>query len=249
MAEIPPDFPLTKAQARIREAHRSGDAFVSPGLGDALRPLGPPTLHLDFEVLSAGEPLYAGTRPYQPIPFQWSLHAVDGSGASTHRAFLADGRDDPRREFAESLLEATGATDAPILVWSNYEAGVLRRLSDALPSLRPELLALASRLVDLLALVREHLYQPAFGGSYSIKDVAPALAPGFGWGDLAESTGIADGAAAAAAFESLARDPLAGETEERIRAALRAYCARDTEAMVRVHAALRQLAESPGPAA
>ena len=52
-------------------------------------------------------PLYAGTRPYQTIPFQWSLHASGGDGILHHRAFLADGAGDPRRRFAEMLVRPT----------------------------------------------------------------------------------------------------------------------------------------------
>ena len=59
IAEIPDDFSLTALQARIREAHRTGEPFVSPELAYALAPLGPPALYLDFETMIPAEPLYA----------------------------------------------------------------------------------------------------------------------------------------------------------------------------------------------
>src|SRR5208283_5082098 len=52
---------------------------------------------------------------YQTVLFQWSLHAIDGDGVPHHREFLADGGDNPRRRFAETLIEALAAFDAPIL--------------------------------------------------------------------------------------------------------------------------------------
>ena len=85
IAEIPDDFALTALQARVREAHRSGRPFVSTDLASELAPFGPPALYLDFEALMPAEPLYEGTRPYQALPFQWSLHRVDASGSATHR--------------------------------------------------------------------------------------------------------------------------------------------------------------------
>jgi Domain of unknown function(DUF2779) len=66
-------------------------------------------------------PLDTGTRPYQTIPFQWSLHTTTGDGALSHQEFLADGSEDPRRRFAETLIEALEGFEAPIVVYSAYE--------------------------------------------------------------------------------------------------------------------------------
>jgi hypothetical protein len=241
ISEIPEDFPLTALQARIREAHRSGEVSVSPDLAVVLEPLIPPALYLDFEALLPAEPLYTGTRPYQAIPFQWSLHRLDAEGRIWHRDFLADGREDPRLAVATSLLETAGDGDEPVLVWSGFEDRILRELSQAFPSLAIPLGELRARLCDLCAITRGQVYHPAFRGSFSIKDVAPALVPGFGWDDLPRDTGIADGAAAAAAFERIARGEETAADERRVRSALRAYCARDTEAILAVHRALRRL--------
>jgi hypothetical protein len=242
LGEIPDDFPLSALQARVREAHRSGETFVSTELAAALASLGPPALYLDFEALFPAEPLHAGTRPFQCIPFQWSLHRLEADGTAGHREFLAEGRLDPRRAVAERLLEAAGGGEEPVLVWSPFEARVLDELGEALPDLAPALGALRARLRDLCELTRSHVYAPAFRGSFSIKAVAPALAPGFGWKDLADATGIAEGASAAAAFERIAAGEGGGpEQEARVRAALSAYCRRDTEALMAVHRALRGL--------
>jgi hypothetical protein len=54
-----------------------------------------------------------------------------------------------------------------------------------------------SRSLDLLSIVRGGVYFPEFWFSNSIKSVAPAVCPGFGYDDL---EGIADGSAASAAF-------------------------------------------------
>ena len=100
--------------------------------------------------------------------------------------------------------------------------------------------AIIARLVDLLPIVRAGVYLPEFWFSNSIKAVAPALCPGFGYDDL---EGIADGVAASTAFLQLASGCLtAPEEAAQLRAALLAYCQRDTLAMVEVHRALTRLA-------
>ena len=240
ISAIPADFPLTPKQAIIRDAIVSGRAYVSPDLAHLLRGCGPPACYLDFEAMMPPIPLYDGTRPYQTIPFQWSLHAITGDGELRHREFLADGGDDPRRRFADSLVEALHEFDGSIVVYSAYEQTRLRELACEFPDLSESLNAIIARLVDLLPIVRSAVYFPEFGFSNSIKSIAPALCPGFGYDDL---EGIADGVAASAAFLQLASGYLTvPEEADRLRGALLAYCRRDTLAVVQVHQALKRLA-------
>ena len=129
MRDIPPEFTLTPGQQRVVNAVVSGQEFISDELPAALTPLGPPASYLDFETFSPAIPLYASTSPYQRIPFQWSMHHDDGAGEVRHFEFLADGDVDPRREFTETLLKATACLSGPIIVYSGFEAGVLRSLA------------------------------------------------------------------------------------------------------------------------
>jgi len=244
ISAIPPDFPLTARQSVIRDAIATGRAVVAPDLARLLRVYGPPACYLDFEAMMPPIPLYAGTRPYQTIPFQWSLHTLSGDGALHHRAFLADGDGDPRRAFAETLIEALSGTDVPVIVYSAYEQTRLKELAAAFPDLRDPLAAVIARLKDLLPVVRGAVYVPAAGFSNSIKSVGPALCTGFTYDDLDE---IVDGMAAAAAFLQLASGSLTDVAEiDRLRVALLRYCHHDTLAMVELHRALMRLADKSG---
>lgn len=239
ISAIPADYPLSAGQARIRDALVSGKPYISANLASLLQGFGPPALYLDFEAMLPAIPLYPGTRPYQTLPFQWSLHRLSADGALGHDAFLADGRVDPREAFAESLISAVGDEPLPIVVYSAYEASRLRELAALFPHLAGRLEAISGRLVDLLPVVREGVYLAEFWFSRSIKAVAPALCPGFGYEDLAD---VADGSAAAATFVRLASGQAEPEEAARLRMALLKYCERDTLAMVEVHRALRTLA-------
>jgi hypothetical protein len=237
---IPADFLLTPKQVIIRDATAGGHPYVAPDLAGLLSKCGPPACYLDFEAMMPPIPLYEGTRPYQTIPFQWSLHVIGADGVLHHREFLAKGGDDPRRRFARTLIEALAVFDGPILVYSAYEQTRLIELASEFPDLSQLLNALIARLVDLLPIVRAAVYFPEFQFSNSIKSVAPALSPGFGYADL---EGVADGATASAAFLQLATGYLTVPEEvDRLRSALLAYCQRDTLAMVEVHRALTRLA-------
>src|SRR5206468_2269242 len=104
-----------------------------------------------------------------------------------------------------------GAGGEPIVVYSNFEARVLTELASALPDVAAALDALRARLVDLLPVVRRHVYHPAFEGSFSLKAVAPALVDGFGYGDLEH---IAGGGEASAAFLQLASGAVTDPEQE-----------------------------------
>ena len=190
-----------------------------------------------FELLALKD---RGTRPFQTIPFQWSLHTIDREGVLNHAEFLADGVNDPRRQFAETLIDALAYSNGPIIVYSAYEKTRLKELAAEFPDLGTELSTVITRLADLLPIVRSAVYFPEFEFSNSIKSVAPALCPGFSYDDL---DGVADGGAASAAFLQLASGRITDPGEAvQLRAALLAYCKRDTLAKVEVHRALVRLA-------
>jgi hypothetical protein len=240
ISSIPLDFPLTTKQVIIRNAIVSRQPYVATDLARLLHPLGPPACYLDFEAMMPPILLYEATRPYQTIPFQWSLHTVDGDDVLKHFEFLADGVEDPRCRFAETLIDALASSDDPIIVYSAYERTRLNELAANFPDLSASLDALIARLADLLPIVRCAVYFPEFAFSNSIKAVAPALCPGFSYDDL---DGVADGAAASSAFLQLAAGAVADANEAAdLRSQLLTYCERDTLAMVEVHRALTLLA-------
>ena len=115
-------------------------------------------------------------------------------------------------------------------MWSSFESKRLADLADALPEHAAEIARVQARLVDLLPIVRGHVGHPEFGGSFSLKQVAPVLAPEIAYDDL---DGVSDGGEAATALVRLALGTVESADEEAaLRRALLAYCQRDTLALV-----------------
>lgn len=129
-----------------------------------------------------------------------------------------------------------------------FERTAIEGLATAVPHLTGSLQALVGRMRDLLPIVRDHVYHPGFGGSFSLKPVVASLIPELAYDDLE----VADGGAASAALEALLfeRPRMAEPEVNRLRASLLRYCERDTQAMatlvglLRVRATTRRSRES-----
>ena len=243
--EIPDDFKLNDKQARAKTVVKSGRLEISSELKRELAILGPPASYLDFETISSVIPIYAGTKPRQQIPFQWSVHTVDAAENMTHGEYLADGYTDPRRDVAETLIEELGPSDWPILVYhQSTEIGILKKLATEFPDLETPLMEIIERIRDLLPVVKGHIFHPDFfslsslnSSTYSIKNVLPILVPELSYSDL---EGVASGQNASWQFEYIISGEAGADEAEKQRGELLEYCKLDTLAMVEIHNRLRE---------
>jgi hypothetical protein len=235
--EIPTGTKLLPVQRRVKE----NAEWVSPKLDSVLKSVQYPVHHLDFETIMLAVPRFPETRPYQALPVQWSNHIEQTTGELRHEEFLHKDLSDPRKVFAEALLESLGDRGS-ICVYSPYERSILEQLAVAVPSLRQALLRIVGRLWDLFPIIRDHYYHPAFGGSYSIKSVLPAMVPSLAYDDLA----IKEGGHAASQYYRMVFVETDWVEQATIEEALLRYCARDTLAMVELRRALKEKAQVKG---
>ena len=186
---------------------------------------------MDFETVNPAIPRFAGMRPYDQLPFQWSVHKLMKLGAAPeHFEFLATDGTDPRREFITSLCTALGESGNVVAYNAAFESRRLSELAGWLPEFAERIKDIQARLRDLLAIVRNHVYHPAFAGSYSLKSVLPALVPGMSYAGMA----VANGQDAGFTWEKLIRGNSEQTEHERNRKALLDYCEQDTLALVKL---------------
>jgi hypothetical protein len=238
--DLPEDLPLGPIADRQRRAVQAGRVVAERTLGAALGPFTAPLAFLDFETVGLAIPVWNGCHPYDQVPVQFSAQVPDTDGTLRLHAWLAEGPGDPRPALAERLLAACEGAGAIAAYGASFERDRIRELAAALPHLASRLEAVAARLVDLLPVVRNHVYHPDFGGSFSLKAVLPALVPEMSYRGLA----IADGETASLELGRLLFQGNEMEPEERarLRANLLAYCHQDTWGLVRLLERLRGLA-------
>ena len=197
-----------------------------------------PLYFLDFETIGPAVPKYNGSRPYQQLVFQYSLHIQETlTSEIEHREYLADPSQDPRIGFIEQLISDCG-TSGDILVYNiGFERGKLNDLIEVFPEYSNELRGIVNRLKDLMIPFQQKwYYTPEMKGSYSIKYVLPALVPELSYNDLE----IKEGGTASNTFLSMVNGTFAGDVEE-TRNQLLEYCKLDTFAMVKILEKLRQV--------
>lgn len=211
-----------------------------PALNDYLASLWYPLCFIDFETTyMVPIPMYDGTRPYQQVPFQFSLHVIRGpDGELEHHEFLADGAKNPQQEFIERLLAAI-PLDACILTWNQgFEIPRLKETRFAFPGKSSEINAIIDNVRDLMKpFGNMTIYDWRFKGSHSIKNVLPILVPELSYDDLE----INEGGMASSAWLRMINSH---DEEERmcIRKNLLQYCHLDTLAMVRILEEMRRMA-------
>jgi predicted RecB family nuclease len=222
--EIPDDFALSERQRIACTSVQTGQAWFSAELGKELETLRYPLYFTDFESVNPAVPRFAGMRPFDQLPFQWSLHVQREPAAEPeHYEFLANDDADPRREFITSLFGALGESGS-IVVYAPFESQRLSELAAWLPEFAGLIKTIQGRLFDLLPVVRNHVYHPAFAGSYSLKAVLPALVPDLTY----EGMEVGNGQDAGLAWKSLIRGTWDQAEHERLREALLDYCRQDT---------------------
>lgn len=220
------------------QAIKKKDALVDKSaIATFLEKVKYPVFFMDFETFMPAIPLYDKTKPYQHIPFQFSLHyKKDKNAPLEHFEFLADQHSDPRKSFLEALLKDT-ESEGTILVYDILmEKNVLNGLKKDFPEFASEIDKRLSRMIDLVQPFQERAYyHPDMKNSFSIKNVLPALVPELSYSNLK----IGSGSVAMIAFENLSKETdmfRALETREQ----LLEYCKLDTLAMVKIFEVLEQ---------
>lgn len=215
------------------------DVINKEKIQEFLDTLSYPVYHLDFETFQEAVPSFDGERPFQQVPFQYSLHIEYEDGRIEHKEFLAEEGTDPRRTIAESLCENIPVGVCCTAYFMRFECERLQELAELFPDLKEHLLSIRDNMHDLfIPFGKRDYYTASMAGKASIKNVLPALWPNDPDLDYTKLDGVHRGDEASEAFATLvgkAPDEIA-----KIREQLLKYCGLDTLAMVKVLQKLRE---------
>jgi hypothetical protein len=231
--DIPDGFNLTEKQSfRVDVAKSKKTEIDYDSIAKDMDELEYPIYFVDYESFNPAIPMYDGYKPYDQMPFQWSLHVLrEPEGELEHYEFIETEAIDPIPNFLDSLQEVIGDSGA-IIVWNEtFEAKLNERMGEIHPEYKELCENMNARLYDLMNIFRDGRYaDPKFKGSYSIKKVLPVLVPELTY----DGMNIAEGATAMASWDEMVHK-LEDEAEKKqIKDDLLKYCELDTLAMVRI---------------
>ena len=198
-----------------------------------------PLCFLDFETVNPAIPPFDGLRPYEKIPFQYSLHIQYSADSELrHFEYLAEPGIDPRRELLDTLIERI-PENVCIIAWNqSFEIGVMRDLAELFPGQRERIERMIKNFRDLMQPFKSRdIYLWEAKGSYSIKPILPLLAPELSYKNL---EGVANGGDAMDAHFRMNNADSAEELSM-IRMQLLEYCKLDTLAMVKILERMREM--------
>jgi len=238
LKDVPEDYKLTTRQRIQRDSAKGTTHVDKQAIEKFLSEIKKPLHFLDFETMNTAIPVYDGTRPYQQIPFQFSLHIIDGE--PIHRWFLAESKEDPRRAFLKALKEMIGERGSILVYNASFEKRILTELGSELPEYASWIESVLARVIDLLIPFRSFwYYTPCQHGRVGMKTILPAVT-GKGYEDME----IADGETAAREFLRVMQAEVSENERQRVRESLVKYCGRDTEGMIHIWEELKKLVSS-----
>ncbi len=229
MRQVPNSL-LNERQRRVKEYTLSGAVFFdgrSAAADLARHTL--PAAFIAFETIQFALPTWPNTRPFQPVPFQFSIHWLGRQPELEHDAFIDLSGNDPSQAFAEALISACGKSGTIFAYNAGFEMSRIRELADRFPSMRNALMSINERMVDLLKVAELRYYNPIQEGSWSLKKLLPAIAPEMMHERL---KGIKDGVMATNAYLDAIEPATPIAKKDAIKEDLLNYCRLDTLAMV-----------------
>ncbi len=215
-----------------------GTHIDKDGIRSFLSKLSYPLYFLDFETMMPAIPMFDNSKPYQQIPFQYSLHYIINEGGNVmHKEFLGDSCNDPRRALAEQLCRDI-PKDVCVLAYNkNFECSRIKEMAESFPDLADHLNNIKDNIKDLIDPFRAgHYYNRQMGGSLSIKSVLPAVFPNDPSLNYHNLVGVHNGSEAMTIYPKIKDMP--PEEQAAVRTALLKYCELDTFAMVKLWQAL-----------
>ena len=225
------------------ELYDKPDYIDKEKIKEFLNTLSYPLYFLDFETYQMPIPLYDSVKPYEQVPFQYSLHYIENEkGELKHTEFLAESGTDPRRKLAESLVHDIPKNACTLAYNMKFEKMVIKRLSNLYPDLHDNLMNIHDNIKDLMIpFEKRYYYTKNMHGSSSIKQVLPSLFPNNPELDYHNLDLIHNGVEAMNSFNDLSNMPKEEQLYTRER--LLKYCCLDTYAMVKIYEKLKEVSQ------
>ncbi|MYB39858.1 DUF2779 domain-containing protein [Candidatus Saccharibacteria bacterium] len=238
--EVGVETGLSRKQLNQIAVHRTGRPIIDkPEIASMLNRLKPPLSFLDYEAINYPIPLFADSRPFQQIAFQFSLCVLENGEEeepAKYEYLLPVASDEELKRLVDELRRVMPAGGSVVVWHQGAEVSFQNNLAELLPEEKTFFEDLNRRIFDLEKIFSgQHYVHPGFKGKTSLKNVAPVLAPELSYSDL----NISEGSQASRMWDQALGE--ADEVRQKIFDDLLRYCHYDTLVMVRIYQHLKRL--------
>lgn len=233
IADVPDDFELTEIQKKQVKVYKSKTPIINfAAIKQELNKLTYPLYFLDYESYSCPIPRFKGFKPWQQMPFQFSLQVLaDGNAELVNVVYLHECDSDPSEVIIKKLIRLIGSAGSVVVWHKSFEQMINNQLGERHPEHKAFLQNLNDRFFDLEEIFTKQYYvDPRFNGKTSIKSVLPVLIPDLSYYGLSIQSGDV---ASAKWFSMITSDDTLGEKIS-IANELKNYCNFDTYAMYEI---------------
>lgn len=238
ITKIPGDVKLSEKQIIQLKCHKNGAPHIDKEqIKIFLSALEYPLYFLDFETINPAIPVYDNSKPYENIPFQYSLYVMNEKDSEPKKhGYITPDKSDPRKEILKQLKRLLGSKGSIIAYNSTFEITTLRKAIEAYPEYQDWLAVIEKRFIDLLVPFRSFFYyHPKQEGSASLKAVLPVMT-NLNYEDIV----INEGSLASNEYYRVTFGENIDEKErQRVYNELDKYCDLDTKGMIEILSALR----------
>lgn len=158
-------------QIQINSSNEKKVHVVPAGIKSILNAIKTPFAALDMEIWGQAVPVMKGTKPFQKVPFLFTLYTEE-KGSN----FFFDYEKDDRKIFAVSLIQHTKPFKTLVVYDKSLERLIINELADMYKDLRNELLQVSAKLLDVSEIIhKQYYYHYLLKGNYSLKAVSKVV--------------------------------------------------------------------------
>lgn len=237
--ESVPDTELSPIQKIQKEAHLTGTVhFEKETLSQYLSNVTKTVAFLDFESINPYIPIYKDTKPFQHIPYLYSLHIWnEETDTLTHKTYLHDDvGSDPRKDV---LFHLQNDLPKGITIFSFndfFEKLIIQESANAFPEYLDFWESVKSMFIDLaLPFKKLWIYHPSQNGKASLKEILPCFS-----GESHFGLTIREGQDANYQYLRLIKKQVTTEEKKRVLEDLIAYCKLDSYGLFLIYRMLQE---------
>ena len=217
----------------IQQAHIKNEPWLNPELPKQFKNWKWPYYFMDFETVQQTIPVIKNTKPFDQLPFQWSIHKWNAFDQPLEEfSFLDFENQNIELNFIKKLIKTLGSQGTIFVHNHPFEKGILNLLKEKinLDSYSSKIDKIIYRIVDTLELTRKNFYSPKMFGKYSLKKIIKGIPTKISY-ESDEKNSVSDGGDAQLAWFKCTDSKTKIEDKENYKKELLKYCANDTKAM------------------